>query len=546
MKQFILLISLLISTSTFATVKPRDGRRLPVEHERQVSWLYKAPRWVGSQANAPLKASGSPKVPVILVQFTDLKFTSGLGTHTEPDSLGNPVEVRNQCQDELDELVVNEFYTDFCNGRGGDYYTGAGSYGAIKEYFRDQSRGIFTPEFVVIGPVTLDKSYKYYGQDSGSHDIHMSDFYKEAIEGAQEVYGNWVSTFDNDGNGSVDMAFFVYAGEGQNGCDDAYTIWPKESSSGGTQGGVTFGCYACCNETYKNTTDGIGVFVHELSHALGLPDFYDTHYVAYGLDYWDVMDSGCYCNNAFTPCNYSAYEREFMGWTTIETLDPSQPRKITIHPSSTYYTDDTNEYKPLAYKMVNPENPDEYYILENRQPVAWDLYVGRGNNYSKMHGMLIFHVDYLKNRWTSNTVNTDRSHQYITILPADSVLDSYMYVEDEPGYMQFMYSAFGDLYPGYYKVTNLPAYRQQVYTTSKSMNQPLFDIRESEDGIITFYYMFPQGDVNRDGVVDINDVVCIINHMAGTTTYEAADVNEDMAVNINDVVAVINIMAGSV
>ena len=545
MKYFFLLISLFVSLSASATVKARDGRRLPVEQDN-TGWAHKAPRWIGTQTGAPLKASGSPKVPVILVQYADLKFTSGLGTHTERDSLGNPVEVRNQCQDELDELTVNEFYTDFCNGRGGDYYTGAGSFGAIKEYFRDQSGGIFTPEFVVIGPVTLDKSYKYYGEDSSSsRDIHMSDFYKEAIEGAQEVFGNWVNTFDNDGNGSVDMAFFVYAGEGQNGCDDTYTIWPKESSSGGTQGGVRFGCYACSNELYKNKTDGIGVFVHELSHALGLPDFYDTNYKAYGLDYWDVMDSGCYCNNAYTPCNYSTYEREFMGWTTIETLDPNVPRRLTLYPSSTFYTDDSAEFRPLAYKMVNPENTDEYYILENRQPLAWDLYVGRGNDNSKMHGMIIFHIDYLKNRWTSNSVNTAINHQYMTILPADSVLNSYMYVEDEPSYVEFMYSAFGDLYPGYYQVKNLPAYRQKVYTAGGSMNQPIYDITENADGTITLYYMCRRGDVNLDGTIDINDVVAIINQMAGAATYEMADVNNDGNVDINDVVNVINIMAGN-
>jgi hypothetical protein len=54
-----------------------------------------------------------------------------------------------------------------------------------------------------------------------------------------------------------------------------------------------------------------------------------------------------------------------------------------------------------------------------------------------------------------------------------------------------------------------------------------------------------RGDVNRDGKVDISDVVAIINTMAGETTFkETADVNEDTEIDISDVVAVINIMAG--
>ncbi len=52
------------------------------------------------------------------------------------------------------------------------------------------------------------------------------------------------------------------------------------------------------------------------------------------------------------------------------------------------------------------------------------------------------------------------------------------------------------------------------------------------------------GDVNEDGNVDINDVVAIINVMAGTADWKNANVNGDeQGVDINDVVAVINIMA---
>ncbi len=55
------------------------------------------------------------------------------------------------------------------------------------------------------------------------------------------------------------------------------------------------------------------------------------------------------------------------------------------------------------------------------------------------------------------------------------------------------------------------------------------------------------GDVNEDGAVNINDVVAIINQMAGTASWANANVNADPDgnVDINDVVSVINIMAGS-
>ncbi len=53
-----------------------------------------------------------------------------------------------------------------------------------------------------------------------------------------------------------------------------------------------------------------------------------------------------------------------------------------------------------------------------------------------------------------------------------------------------------------------------------------------------------RGDVNRDGKIDISDIVAIINTIAGDTTYiGTADVNGDDKIDISDIVAVINTIA---
>lgn len=55
---------------------------------------------------------------------------------------------------------------------------------------------------------------------------------------------------------------------------------------------------------------------------------------------------------------------------------------------------------------------------------------------------------------------------------------------------------------------------------------------------------YTPGDVDNSGAININDVVCIINHILhktnGTFIEEAADVDENGAININDVVTLIN------
>lgn len=485
------LISLLIGTAfvlnVSATVKPRyqgwrqDSARFRAEIEAEETALAKSQtgvlRRTGLHSTAPLTSLGTPKVPVILVQFPDLRFISGL-------------QAGDSCRNDLQRDTVNSYYQLYCNGTGeeGAHYMAAGSGGALAEYFRDQSEGQFVPQFEIIGPVQLEQSFTYYGK--GEKDTNISHFYAEAVAAAQEVYdGEW-SQFDNDGDGTVDMVLFIYAGPGANAVstsEDALAddyIWPKETPVGGTINGVKYGCYACSNETYKGVTDGIGVLVHELSHALGLPDFYDTKYVAYGLDYWDVMDSGCYCSNGYVPCNYSAYERDFMGWKSLNTLDPTTPCQLTLQPISS---------NGEGYKIVNPENENEYYIIENRQNHGWDTYISRGNRQYKSHGLLVSHIDYVQNRWTGNNVNTDPDHQYYTIIPADGALDSYMYVDSNDEIQAFHLSAQGDPFPGLTETDSLCGEMACVYTSTGDtpglMGQPLYNIRENADGTISLDYM---------------------------------------------------------
>lgn len=502
-----------VAATAFSTVKPRyrGAGRHAVHTESETENVYAGgPRRIGTHASAALTSIGSPKVPVILVQFPDKHFSVGL-------------ENGDSCTDETKQQLVREFYNKYCNGDGvNEYWKDAGSFGSIREYFRDQSNGQFTPQFEVMGPVILDHTYAYYGANTANQkDVRISNFYADAMKKAIKSTEGW-NEFDNNKDGVVDMAFFIYAGPGESSFDPqlhpeaANLIWPKESPSGGTISNVRIGSYACCNETYNDVADGIGVFVHELSHAMGLPDFYDTRYVAYGLDFWDIMDSGCYCNSGYTPCNYSAYERDFMGWKSLITLDGVTPQHIRIEPISSFGD---------AYKIVNPNNANEYLVIENRQNQVWDSFVGHSGVNTKFHGLLVTHVDFSLNRWTSNTVNTNPAHQYISIVPADGKLDSYMYVETVDDYNDFMYSAWGDPFPGFMQVKSLdnPGNVEMYQTSSRTVgeevvkdtttyslpleytgkfdispfNQPIRNIVENADGSIEFDYC-PKGITPED------------------------------------------------
>ena len=497
------IITLLITAfclSGFATVRPRYAgwntdiwwQEDPVPNHLQ---MFNGQRRIGLHSRAPLTSIGSPKVPVILVQFSDLKFTSGL-----------PKD--ESCVTSDQQVMVNDFFDKFCNGlRDGGYYTDHGSFGAIAEYFRDQSDGLFTPDFVVIGPVTLENGYATYGKNEKGTDSNISEFYKESVQKAQDLFNDW-NLFDNDHNGTVDMMFFIYAGKGENFSNNPNAIWPKERPSGGTICSVTIGCYACCNEILSTgKPDGIGTFIHELSHALGLPDLYDFGLLAYGMDYWDIMDCGCYCNNSYWPCGYSAYEKDFMGWKPLVTLDDTEATHIVLKPQHA---------GGVGYKMVNPDNPDEYYVIENRQNEEWDTYIGCMDYDIKAHGMVVTHIDYAQSFWTGNWVNSTIEHQRCTLVPADGHLESY--INNGCSYDQYIKSSLGNPFPGTKNVTSCEArkptilrYRDQKtseLTTCKlpavyigAMDQALRNIVEHEDGTIEFDYC-PHGKmpIDADGL----------------------------------------------
>ena len=68
------------------------------------------------------------------------------------------------------------------------------------------------------------------------------------------------------------------------------------------------------------------------------------------------MDYGCYNNNGHTPCGYTGYEKDYLGWKDLIVLN--EPSDIVLKPLSEGGS---------AYKIVNDANPDEYYVLENHK-----------------------------------------------------------------------------------------------------------------------------------------------------------------------------------
>lgn len=451
-------------TPILASAQEESMERLRIENTTDytkpvISKFHK----VGLRSTAPIPCTGSPKIPVVLVQFNNKKFTV-----------------------EDTEEKVKENYHKFCNGSGilgKRYQVQNGIWGSISDYFIEQSDSIFQPEFTVIGPVTLSENYEYYGKDSNnSKDVNIDKFYSEACKLAIENNNIDWTQFDNNYDGKVDFIFFIYAGRGQNNTveNNSNLIWPKENASGMAinvdDKKIWFAAYGCCNELINNKQDGIGTMCHELSHGLGLPDLYDVKGKSYGMDYLDLMDAGDYQIQGNQPCCYSAYERDFMGWRKLEVLPNDEKLNLKLLPIET---------GGIGYVIKNPSKGDgtEYFILENRQNLNFDTYLGCQSaavfrDYGPCHGLMITHVDYFESKWISNNVNADSEHQRFTLVPADKALVS----SSIAGYTySYFRSLRGDLYPGGEEVTEMSDY--SVF--NGTFYDRITDIKEHEDGTIT-------------------------------------------------------------
>lgn len=407
---------------------------------------------------ANLNPKGTYKVPVVLVQFKDKTFSVAEGGE-----------------------AVNTFYDKYCNGtKDGNYYTGAGSFGAVRDYFAAQSDSTLFWDFDIIGPVTLDKEAAYYGQDQdGKIDVNIGDFYTEALTKALSLRSDW-SVYDSNADGMVDMVFFLYAGLGQANGGSASTIWPKETNGGMTVGDLSFAVSACCNELRPikdngvivgGKADGIGIMCHEMSHVLGLPDFYNAEHNSFGMDYWSVMDYGYFTNNGYNPGSYNGYERDFMGWRSlVELKEPQTVRMKSL------------EEGGVAYKIVNDQNPDEYYVLHNMQPKGWDVKLS-----TLGHGMLVTHVDYDTEVWNMNLVNEDMYHQRMTIVPANNKLIGNF---NAGSAAELLDALAGHPYPGKTgntELTDASVPAAEVYR-GEFMGKPIKQVEE-HDGVVTFKFM---------------------------------------------------------
>ncbi len=337
-------------------------------------------------SNVP--TTGSPKALVILVEFLDTKFSSQVGN-------------------------AKTFYHNLLNQP--NYTNEYGATGSAYDFYSASSEGAYTPQFDVYGPVTVSQQESFYAGASGMANVSLMVY--EAVKKLDKDID--FSQYDTDGDGEVDNIYFFYAGKGKADTNISGLIWPHNewvSLSGYNivKDGVTIDRYACSSELNGKTGTplGIGTFVHEFGHVLGIPDLYDTESEftsGYTVGHWDTMCNGSYNNNQNTPPLYSSYERYALGWLQPTVLGTSEVNNETLRPLT-----EANK----AYIVSAKADGSEYFLLENRQQQGWDTYLPG-------HGLVVWHIDENQQAWSknalNNVINNPAGHKCVDIVKADGV-----------------------------------------------------------------------------------------------------------------------------
>lgn len=419
--------------------------------------------------------TGSPRGLVILVEYADLKF-----------SMENPYDYFNR--------LLNE--------KG---FSDAGATGSARDWFVDNSNGLFTPDFDLYGPVTLPQRRSYYGRNTG---VGQDDDKPQRMAvHALEILDDEIDfkKYDCDNDGFIDNVYIFYAGQGEADGGPANSVWPHswdltvaEPKTKYVFDNVQLDHYACSNEyaldgSYPDAMKpaGIGTFVHEFSHVLGLPDLYSTsnYSESWTPGEFSVLDYGPYNNEGRTPPNYSSFERYALDWIEPERLTDSDNFELSpIHLSN----------KAYIIPVIN--KPSEFYMIESR----WGK-EGESDFYLPGWGMLVWHIDVVQQLWDDNVVNNDASHQYVDLIEADNRRDKSTYD--------------GDPFPGEFNVTEFSSTSSPALLSwaGDKLFVDLYDISfDKSTGIVRF-----RAEVDKSEIGDITTTDKVwTKHGLINTTYQ--------------------------
>ena len=262
--------------------------------------------------------------------------------------------------------VTKDHLDSLLNGENCTLYGNASS---VRSYYLDVSNGRLDYSNAVIGPILLPQPRSYYddarykdGTCAGWLIGHAFDAIRNSADYSTKYLPILQSLSVSDGK--VRSLNIWFAGE--KAATWSYGLWAHKSSMSDTNAGklpfqigganVRFDVYQI---TPITTSPAIGTFCHENGHMLcDFPDLYNYNEGSgFGCGYFSLMYGAISNTN---PEFDDPYLRTAAGWLEPQIL-PHLGGRVTVRAN---HTD--------VWKFENPDNPEEYYLIENRQKTGRD------------------------------------------------------------------------------------------------------------------------------------------------------------------------------
>ncbi|SNC72505.1 immune inhibitor A [Kytococcus aerolatus] len=348
-----------------------------------------------------------------------LTFLAEFGEKTDPAKGGAPGPLHNEIA-EPDRTQDNS--TVWASDFDVAYYENLmfGPDNSMRDFYADQSSGRFDLQGGVYDWVKLPYNEARYGANSDDPAVEAEGYWSYVKDTAQAWYDDqkaqgkttaeikaelaeydtW-DRYDHDGDGDfhepdgyVDHFQVVHAGEDESaggGAEGEDAIWAhrwyafptlegEAGPEGNLLGGVPIGDTGLWIGDYTTEPEngGVGVFVHEFAHDLGLPDYYDTSGGDNGSAFWTLMSSGSWLNEGEEAIGDSAgfmgpKEKLQLGWLDYEIVTPEENRAVRLGPAHHATGNPQAAVVPL---------PDQIITDEYNTPYAgeWEYWSGTGDN----------------------------------------------------------------------------------------------------------------------------------------------------------------------
>ncbi|MCL2435361.1 MAG: M6 family metalloprotease domain-containing protein, partial [Lentimicrobiaceae bacterium] len=268
-----------------------------------------------------------------------------------------------QFQDKSFTLPMSQF-EGLMNQLG---YTANGT-GSVRDFFKEVSYDQFDLEITLCGPYTAPQTSGYYAANDDAKCRELATWVAQQVAAEPGID---FRDYDSNNDNYVDGFHFIFAGRGREAGGGINSIWSHKWSllSMVIQNGKRISEYSCSPELRNATAiTTIGVICHEMMHAFGAADFYDTNYATggqyEGTGNWDLMASGSWngpVRDGSRPAHPNMYVKVQFGWVTPVVLNSAVT--ITNMPNSAE--------NPVAYR-INTTTNNEHFLLENRQRVEFD------------------------------------------------------------------------------------------------------------------------------------------------------------------------------